>query len=387
MKEGNKMNQKIKRILIMLLAVTTAALLLSFTAGATIRGDVDEDGTVTPADARMALRMSVGLDKSVMNAETKVPYTDKEKDLADMDMDLTVSPEDARVILRTAVKTEKTVPYYAITNKEPPTCTAEGVNVRVNTTNPEDKTIQIVPALGHDFSVPISFTVRPTCTTQGTGVYKCSRCNETKTITGYVEHVWKEATCTAPKICENCGLSSGSALGHTTMLGVCSRCGQYQGLLLDYFNTKIKKPLNEGAAALKTANTVMQQKYSTDYYNKTITLGDSIPYYITAYNYYYSAYEACGDYKEFAKAKEEIYSICIRLLDVIYSGEITAENYNNTMAAWTLVYNEICGEKGRNASLKAITETFKDPGTSTTPKTDTVTPETTTAAVNEGAMG
>ena len=116
------MNKTLKRIFFTVIILTAAALLFSFTAAARQRGDVDEDGIVTPADARMALRMSVGLDKSAKDVTPVVPYTERERDIADMDMDLAVTPEDARVILRTAVKVEDALPYYAYTiveTKEP----------------------------------------------------------------------------------------------------------------------------------------------------------------------------------------------------------------------------------------------------------------------------
>ena len=39
-------------------------------------------------------------------------------------------------------------------------------------------------------------------------------------------HVWNSATCTEPKKCEKCQETEGTALGHTTDSGVCSRCGE-----------------------------------------------------------------------------------------------------------------------------------------------------------------
>ena len=62
-------------------------------------GDPDLDGTVTPADARIALRVSVGLEPF---AETDIAYL-----ACDADRDGTVTPEDARLILRAAVGLEK----------------------------------------------------------------------------------------------------------------------------------------------------------------------------------------------------------------------------------------------------------------------------------------
>ena len=62
-----------------------------------LQGDTDLDGEVTSADARLALRIAVGLDDVT-------PIT---KAAADMDGDIYVSPSDARLILRTSVGLEK----------------------------------------------------------------------------------------------------------------------------------------------------------------------------------------------------------------------------------------------------------------------------------------
>lgn len=61
-----------------------------------LEGDVNMDGTVTPADARLTLRVAVGLDKVT-------PVT---KAAADLDGDVYVSPSDARLVLRMAVGLE-----------------------------------------------------------------------------------------------------------------------------------------------------------------------------------------------------------------------------------------------------------------------------------------
>ena len=39
-------------------------------------------------------------------------------------------------------------------------------------------------------------------------------------------HSWDAATCVTPKTCSKCKQTTGSALGHTTDSGVCSRCGE-----------------------------------------------------------------------------------------------------------------------------------------------------------------
>ena len=56
-------------------------------------GDVDGDGKVSAADARLALRMSVSLEKVDMKA--------------DVDKDGKISASDARLILRKSVGLEK----------------------------------------------------------------------------------------------------------------------------------------------------------------------------------------------------------------------------------------------------------------------------------------
>ncbi len=38
------------------------------------------------------------------------------------------------------------------------------------------------------------------------------------------EHEWVDATCTEPSYCSKCNIKNGSALGHTTDNGICSRC-------------------------------------------------------------------------------------------------------------------------------------------------------------------
>ena len=61
-----------------------------------LQGDADLDGSVTSADARLALRIAVGID-------TVTPVT---KAAADYDGDIKVSPADARLILRASVGLE-----------------------------------------------------------------------------------------------------------------------------------------------------------------------------------------------------------------------------------------------------------------------------------------
>lgn len=40
------------------------------------------------------------------------------------------------------------------------------------------------------------------------------------------DHVWIDASCTEPQKCSLCNKTSGTALGHTTSTGICSRCNK-----------------------------------------------------------------------------------------------------------------------------------------------------------------
>ncbi len=50
--------------------------------------------------------------------------------------------------------------------------------------------------------------------------------NSTNSNNKSCSHDWLSATCTAPKTCTICNETIGTALGHTTDSGVCSRCGE-----------------------------------------------------------------------------------------------------------------------------------------------------------------
>ena len=64
-----------------------------------VPGDVDGDGQLTPADARLALRISIGLEADAK--KNTVKYV-----TADADLNDSVTPGDARLILRAAVELE-----------------------------------------------------------------------------------------------------------------------------------------------------------------------------------------------------------------------------------------------------------------------------------------
>ena len=61
-----------------------------------------------------------------------------------------------------------------------------------------------------------------TCTTPKT----CAQCGATEG--GAAGHSWSNATCTAPKTCTKCGATEGSAAGHNYQNGTCTGCGDVE---------------------------------------------------------------------------------------------------------------------------------------------------------------
>ena len=67
--------------------------------------------------------------------------------------------------------------------------------------------------------------------------WQCNNCTENQfcSICGTVGvpfgHSWIDATCITPKVCGRCFITEGTALGHSTKKGTCSRCDEYVNLL------------------------------------------------------------------------------------------------------------------------------------------------------------
>lgn len=82
-----------------------------------------------------------------------------------------------------------------------------------------------VAAKGHSYSTKTNSSA--TCTSSGSVTHTCKACGDSYTETIAAKgHKWINATCTETKYCSRCGITSGSALGHTTDDGTCTRCGQ-----------------------------------------------------------------------------------------------------------------------------------------------------------------
>ena len=92
-------------------------------------------------------------------------------------------------------------------------------------------------ALGHDFSVFVSDSA--TCAAPGKKTYKCGRCDETKSEDSpalghdFSVFVGDSATCTEPgkktykcSRCDETTQEDSAALGHNFENGFCTRCGE-----------------------------------------------------------------------------------------------------------------------------------------------------------------
>ena len=110
--------------------------------------------------------------------------------------------------------------YGEWTVSQPATCTSNGIQEKVCSCG--EKETQTISASGHTFST-WNTTKEATCTVNGSKERSCA-CGEKETETIIASHAWKDATCTEAKNCSKCGLTDGSALGHTCSVGTCTRC-------------------------------------------------------------------------------------------------------------------------------------------------------------------
>ena len=99
-------------------------------------------------------------------------------------------------------------------------CTQDGLKER--TCSCGETETQTISASGHTFSA-WNTTKEATCTVNGLKERTCY-CGEKETETIIASHTWKDATCIEAKNCSKCGLTDGSALGHTCSIGTCTRC-------------------------------------------------------------------------------------------------------------------------------------------------------------------
>ena len=227
------------------------------------RGDVDGDGNVSSADARLALRGSVGLE------ELSADFIMR----ADVDANGKVESSDARTILRASVNLDviaandceheveswtavlqsdgSHAPYHKGVCKrcgetlfadhsfeleitKPFTCTTSGEATETCACGLTGETVT-VPAQ-HTWEEVEGTKTEATCTTDGVVEMRCAVCGKTETQTVPKGHVpGTDATCTEPQRCTRCGEEIAPALGHvykddvsvTVTKGIrCDRCGK-----------------------------------------------------------------------------------------------------------------------------------------------------------------
>ncbi len=144
-----------KRILSIIMAVMMILTVIPMTlASANILGDVDGNGDITAADARLALRASVGLET----------LSDTAKLAANADLTGDITAADARLILRASVGLESLHTHsYKSTVTKAATCTEKGV--KTFTCDCGDSYTEEIAATGH--KAVTDKAVAATCTSTG----------------------------------------------------------------------------------------------------------------------------------------------------------------------------------------------------------------------------
>ena len=218
-------------------AVLTAALTIStltlapaaYAAGPL--GDVDNDGEITAADARLALRGSVGLEE----------VTDAFLARADVDKSGAVEASDARTILRASVGLDtieqdaECEHEYELEVIQPGTCTQTGLAVEhCKKCGAIGKTI--TTSTEHQWKTVPGTEISATCDTDGFRKRVCELCGEESDEILPKGHIpSNDPTCTLNSVCVLCGEEIAPALGHlydrnasvTVTTGLpCERCGE-----------------------------------------------------------------------------------------------------------------------------------------------------------------
>lgn len=80
------------------------------------------------------------------------------------------------------------------------------------------------------------------------------------------EHSYSEADCIHPSTCIECGETEGDALGHTSLVGVCARCGEIGNKeLLTTLNTKFELMMEAGTPLFSCLSGITDLDDSTQY--------------------------------------------------------------------------------------------------------------------------
>lgn len=202
-------------------------------------GDMDEDGKVTSADARLVLRYSVGLQDNPEGYTEDVLYK------CDIDQDGKISSSDARSVLRLSVGLDEFPAHELLKGVgKDATCTEDGLTdglfciICGTTFEPQE----VVPATGH--KEVTDEAVAATCTEDGLTEGKhCEICGEVFTAQETVPALGHDPmavpaeskeVCEPAQVCARCGEPLSEAVMHdynakaiTVENGVvCTRCGE-----------------------------------------------------------------------------------------------------------------------------------------------------------------
>lgn len=202
-------------------------------------GDMDEDGKVTSADARLVLRHSVGLQDNPEGYPEDVLYK------CDIDQDGKISSSDARSVLRLSVGLDEFPAHELLKGVgKDATCTEDGLTdglfciICGTTFEPQE----VVPATGH--KEVTDEAVAATCTEDGLTEGKhCEVCGEVFTAQETVPALGHDPmavpadskeVCEPAQVCARCGEPLSEAVMHeynaktiTVENGVvCTRCGE-----------------------------------------------------------------------------------------------------------------------------------------------------------------
>lgn len=196
-------------------------------------GDVNSDGLLSAADARILLRCSVSLES----------ITDSILIYGDYTADKNITAEDARTALRVSVELENVFcilhGHELMPHKISATCTAQGytTNKCTNCIYTDDSKTETVPSFSHKL---ITNTTKATCTADGTETTLCSVCKhiESEKIAekahGHSFSVWVISGNTKSKTCRLCGHKETSDKIKTIYLTFDDGPGPYTEKLLGY---------------------------------------------------------------------------------------------------------------------------------------------------------
>lgn len=232
-----------KRFLSVLTTLVLLAIIGVFAvtgAEALTIGDLNSDGQITAADARLVLRASVGLEQ----------FSEEQNKAADVNRDGTITAADARMVLRASVGLETLHEHaYASSVTKKATCTEKGV--KTFTCDCGESYTEEIAATGHT-KVAMK-AVAATCTKTGlTEGQKCSACGEVfvaQKTTAALGHTGGSATCKTKAKCTRCGeyygaLNASKHEGIVTDKAVAATCkaaGKTEGSHCSACNTVIKK--------------------------------------------------------------------------------------------------------------------------------------------------